>query len=80
MNVHITMDVPEHNALAPLLPFVPSILSPTRLCSDYHLPHSEIYCMSHQWVFGLSTGTQKDMTFTLKSVGLNSTIVFLMID
>lgn len=46
MNVNITVDVPEHNALAALPPFVMSILSLTGLCSDGLLPHSEIYVTS----------------------------------
>lgn len=46
MNVHITMDVPEHNALAALPPFVISILSLTGLFSDGLHPHSEIYVTS----------------------------------
>lgn len=46
MNVRITMDVPEHKALAALPPFVKSILSLTGLFSDGLLPHSEIYVTS----------------------------------
>lgn len=40
------MDMPEHNALAALPPFVMNILSLTGLFSDGLLPHGEIYVTS----------------------------------